>query len=68
MAANLLRQCPDLDNFDREARQAPENNWFTRPEEVRGHLRCTAGSVLYVAYLVPVSELVGLQRELVSET
>lgn len=67
MAANLLRQCPDLDNFDREARQALENNWFTRPG-VRGHLRCAVGSVLYVAYLKPVSELVGLQRELVSET
>ena len=61
-------QCPDLDDFDREARLAPENNWFTRPEGVRGHLQCAVGSVLYVAYLKPVSELVGLQRELVSET
>ena len=36
-------QCPDLDDFDREARLAPENNWFTRPEGVRGHLRCAVG-------------------------
>ena len=29
-------QCPDLDNSDYEARQAPENNRFNQPEGVRG--------------------------------